>query len=105
MDDLNRPGPTTDPYNQRTTPPVERSSGFSSMYLILGALVVAVAVLAFAFSGPDTAEEGRAGTDAPAVTEPAPSTAPSTAPSAAPTAPTEPSSPPAGGAPAPAPAQ
>ncbi len=108
MDDLNRPGPTTtDPYNQ-TTRPVERSSGFSSMYLILGALVVAVAVLAFAFSGDDTAQDGRAGTEAP-VTETAPEPAPSTAPSMAPTAPstapdTAPSTPPAG-APSPAPAQ
>lgn len=103
MDDLNRPGPATDPYAQKTTPPVERGSGFSSMYLILGALVVAVAVLAFAFSGSDNAQEGRAGTDAP-VTESAPATPGTTAPSAAPMAPetTEPAAPPAA---APAPAQ
>lgn len=105
MDDLNRPGPTTDPYAQKTTP-VESGSSFSSMYFILGALVVAVAVLAFAFSGSDNAQEGRAGTQTPAITESAPSTPGTTAPSAAPMAPdtTGPASPPAA-APAPAPAQ
>jgi hypothetical protein len=104
MDDLNRPGNhPADPLHSTTRPPAR--SGSSSMYLILGALVVAVAVLAFAFSGNDAAEDGRAGTDAP-VTESAPATpgaGATTAPSAAPTAPDASPAAPTGAPPAGAP--
>lgn len=66
MDDLNRnienPGNPDNIHH-----PNKRGNG--PVYVVLGALVVIVGLMAFAFSGGDTTQDGRAGTDAP-ITEP-----------------------------------